>query len=198
MKKTGCLIAGIVFLVLLLGLGGCGVGRYNALVRQSEGVDGAWAQVDNVLQRRADLIPNLVETVRGYASHERQVFENIAEARSRLAGATSPAEAARANDGLSSALSRLLAIAEAYPELKADRSFLALQDELAGTENRIAVERKRYNDTVRDLNATLKQFPTNLYAKLFGFDPREYFEAAPESREVPRVDFGAGGAGQAP
>ncbi len=193
MKKTGCLIAGVVFLVLLLGLGGCGVGRYNSLVRQSEGVDAAWAQVDNVLQRRADLIPNLVETVRGYAAHERQVFENVAEARSRLAGATSPAEAARANDGLGSALGRLLAIAEAYPELKADRSFLALQDELAGTENRIAVERKRYNDAVRDFNATLKQFPTNLFANLFGFTTREYFEAAPESREVPQVDFGGGG-----
>jgi LemA protein len=176
-----------VLLVLVIG---CSVvGRYNRLVTLSETVDASWAQVENVLQRRADLIPNLVETVKGYAAHEREVFEQVAEARSRLAGAASPAEAARANEGLTSALGRLLAIAEAYPELKANENFARLQDELAGTENRIAVERRRYNETVRSFNTTIQRFPDRLVAGLLGFTQREYFEAAEGAREVPKVEF---------
>jgi LemA protein len=183
-----------VVLLLVLLMGGCAVvGSYNSFVSLNESVNGAWAQVENVLQRRADLIPNLVETVKGYASHEREVFENVAAARARLAGAATPAEAAAANAGLTSALGRLLAIAEAYPELKANQNFQHLQDELAGTENRIATERMRYNDVVRDFNQRLKRFPGNLIARAFGFAEREYFEAAEGAAQVPRVDFGGAG-----
>jgi LemA protein len=192
MTKVGCIIAAVVLLLVLL-MGGCAlVGRYNQLVTLNESVDNGWAQVENVLQRRADLIPNLVETVKGYAAHEREVFENVAEARSRLAGAATPAEAAAANAGLTSALGRLLAIAEAYPELKANQNFQQLQDELAGTENRIATERMRYNDVVRQFNTQIKRFPNNFLSGLFGFAEREYFEAAEGAEQVPRVDFGTG------
>jgi LemA protein len=181
------LAGGVVLLGLIVG---CSlVGRYNRLVTQNETIDAAWAQVENVLQRRADLIPNLVETVKGYAAHEREVFEAVAEARSRLAGATTPEEAARANAGLTSALGRLLAIAENYPDLKANQSFIRLQDELAGTENRIAVERRHYNEAVRAYNTAIRRFPDRLVAGLFGFAAREYFEAEEGAREVPRVEF---------
>jgi len=187
---TGCLIVvGVLALVLLIA-GGSLVGTYNSLVARNEQVTNSWAQVQNVLQRRADLIPNLVETVKGYASHEKEVFERVAEARGRLAGASTPAAAAAANAGLTSALGRLLAIAENYPTLKANENFIRLQDELAGTENRIAVERMRYNDAVRDYNAYIKSFPTALYAGSFGFRPEKYFEAPPEAQKAPRVDFG--------
>jgi len=186
---TGCLVVvGVVLLVLLV-LGGSLAGVYNRLVTQNEQVKNAWAQVQNVLQRRADLIPNLVETVKGYASHEKEIFETVAEARSKLAGATTPREAATANAGLSSALSRLLAIAENYPNLKANENFIRLQDELAGTENRIAVERMRYNDAVRAYNTAIKSFPTNLVASVFRFGEREYFEAEEGAKEVPKVKF---------
>ena len=174
---------------MLLIAGGSLVGIYNRLVGQNEEVNKAWAQVQNVLQRRADLIPNLVETVKGYASHEKQVFESVAEARSRLAGAASPREAAAANAGLTSALGRLLAIAENYPTLKANENFIRLQDELAGTENRIAVERMRYNEAVRAFNTMIKRFPAKFLAGLFGFGPREYFEAEEGAKEVPKVKF---------
>ena len=186
---AGCLVVvGVLVLVLLIA-GGSLVGIYNRLVGQNEEVNKAWAQVQNVLQRRADLIPNLVETVKGYASHEKQVFESVAEARSRLAGAASPREAAAANAGLTSALGRLLAIAENYPTLKANENFIRLQDELAGTENRIAVERMRYNEAVRAFNTMIKRFPARLLAGLFGFGPREYFEAEEGAKEVPKVKF---------
>ena len=186
---TGCLVVvGVVLLVLLV-LGGSLAGVYNRLVTQSEQVKNAWAQVQNVLQRRADLIPNLVETVKGYASHEKEIFETVAEARSKLAGATTPREAATANAGLNSALGRLLAIAENYPNLKANENFIRLQDELAGTENRIAVERMRYNDAVRAYNTAIKSFPTNLVASVFRFGEREYFEAEEGAKEVPKVKF---------
>jgi LemA protein len=186
---VGCLVLGGVGLLIVLILGAALVGQYNALVSSNEAVDAAWAQVENVLQRRADLIPNLVETVKGYAAHEKEIFTQVAEARSRLAGAATPAEAAAANAGLSSALGRLLAIAEAYPDLKANQNFIRLQDELAGTENRIAVERKRYNDQVRVFNTSIKRFPTRLLAGMFGFTERDYFEADQSAREVPKVDF---------
>lgn len=186
---VGCLVLGGIALVIMLVVGGALVGQYNALVTSNEAVDAAWAQVENVLQRRADLIPNLVETVKGYAAHEEEVFTRVADARSRLAGATTPAEAAAANAGLTSALGRLLAIAEAYPDLKANQNFLRLQDELAGTENRIAVERMRYNNQVRTFNTAIKRFPTRLLAGLFGFSERDYFEADQGAKEVPKVDF---------
>lgn len=167
------------------------VSQYNTLVKEREAVDGAWAQVENVLQRRADLIPNLVETVKGYAAHEKQIFTDVAEARSRLLSATGPAATQEANRGFESALGRLLAIAERYPDLKANQNFLALQDELAGSENRIAVERKRYNDQVRDFNARIQSFPTSVLAGIFGFDRRTYFEADEGANKVPKVEFKA-------
>lgn len=184
----GCTALGILALVVLI-MGLWGVSAYNRLVVANEGIDGAWSQVENVLQRRADLIPNLVETVKGYAAHEKQIFEEVANARARLAGAASPLEAAAANAGLSSALSRLLAIAENYPQLKASANFTRLQDELAGSENRIANERRVYNEMVRNYNATLKRFPTNTIGSFFGFKPREYFEAEPDAQQVPEVKF---------
>lgn len=186
---AGCLIvAGIVLLVLAAG-GMLAASLYNRLVAQDEQVTSEWAQVQNVLQRRADLIPNLVETVKGYAAHEKEIFESVAEARGRLAGATSPKEAAAANAGLTSALGRLLAIAENYPNLKANENFVRLQDELAGTENRIATERMRYNDAVRLFNTSIKRYPAVFFARIFGFHEREYFEAAPEAQKVPEVKF---------
>ena len=186
---TGCLIVvGVLALVLLIA-GGSLVGTYNSLVARNEQVTNSWAQVQNVLQRRADLIPNLVETVKGYASHEKEVFERVAEARGRLAGASTPAEAAAANAGLTSALGRLLAIAENYPTLKANENFIRLQDELAGTENRIAVERMRYNEAVRAFNTSIKRFPANLVAGFFHFGEREYFEAEKDAQQVPKVKF---------
>ena len=188
--KVGCLIAAGVLGLAVLVVGCSLAGRYNSLVTAGENIDAAWAEVENNLQRRGDLIPNLVETVKGYASHEKEIFENVAEARTRLAGATSPAEAAAANAGVSSALGRLLAIAENYPDLKANQNFAQLQDELAGAENRIAVARKRYNDAVRNYNVTIKRFPTNFVAGLFGFAARdEYFEADEGSKELPQVEF---------
>ncbi|HUH04039.1 MAG TPA: LemA family protein [Kofleriaceae bacterium] len=181
--------AAIVGLVLIVG--GYGACKYNSMVRAHEDVDGAWAQVENVLQRRADLIPNLVETVKGYAQHERDIFTEVAQARSRLIGAQGPRESAEANQHVSSALSRLLAISERYPDLKANQNFMRLQDELAGTENRIAVERKRYNDEVRDFNKQIAQFPNRIFASMFGFDQREYFEAAEGTQTPPEVRFGS-------
>jgi len=199
MKKStiGCLaVVGILALVLLIA-GGSLVSRYNSLVTGRENITNGWAQVENVLQRRADLIPNLIETVKGFAAQERGIFEEVAQARSRLIGAmggisgapAGAAGAARADAALSSALGRLLAIAEAYPDLKSNQNFIRLQDELAGTENRIATERRRYNDLVRDFNASIKRFPNNLLASFFNFQEHEYFEAAEGAAEVPRVEF---------
>jgi LemA protein len=174
---------------LALLLGGTCVSQYNGLVRRREAVDGAWGQVENVLQRRADLIPNLVQTVKGYAAHEHEIFTAVSEARSQLLAARGPAEATAANQRLDSALGRLLAIAEAYPQLRASENFTRLQDELAGTENRIAVERMRYNDSVRAYNAHLRSFPTSLVARTFGFATRDYFQAEEKARDVPQVQF---------
>jgi LemA protein len=177
-------IGGLVVLLALLG-----ISRYNGLVQKREGVNTAWAQVQNVLQRRADLIPNLVSTVKGYAAHEKEIFEHVADARSKLVAAKTPAEATAASNQLDSALSRLMVIVEAYPQLKASESFTRLQDELAGTENRIAVERMRYNEVVRDYNQTLKTFPSSIFAGLFGFSAREYFQADAKAQSVPDVKF---------
>src|SRR5262245_42591133 len=173
---------------LLVGLAGCG---YNRLVNEREAVDSAWAQVENQLQRRNDLIPNLVEVTKGYASHESSIFEAVANARGRLLAGGSRDERIAAASDLSGALGRLLAVAERYPDLKANQQFARLSDELAGTENRIAVERMRYNDAVRAYNAYIKSFPHLLYADALGFKPEQYFEPPEEAKKVPKVDFGS-------
>jgi LemA protein len=171
------------------------VGVRNTLVTKNESVKAAWSQVDIVLQRRADLIPNLVETVKGYAQQEQTVFGDIAKARSALLSAGTPQEKIAANGQLDGALGRLLLIVENYPQLKSNENFLRLQDELAGTENRIAVERKRYNDTLQDYNTYVQQFPHNIYAGWAGFKPNEaYFAASEASRQVPKVNFSNPGA----
>jgi len=162
----------------------------NTLVTKNEAVKAAWSQVDIVLQRRADLIPNLVETVKGYAQQEQTVFGDIAKARSALLSAGTPQDKIAANQQLDGALGRLLLIVENYPQLKSNENFLRLQDELAGTENRIAVERKRYNDTLQDYNTYIQKFPNNIYAGWAGFKPNEaYFAATEASRQVPKVQF---------
>lgn len=166
------------------------VGVRNTLVTKNETVKAAWSQVDIVLQRRADLIPNLVETVKGYAQQEQTVFGDIAKARSALLSAGTPSDKIAANQALDGALGRLLAISENYPQLKSNENFMRLQDELAGTENRIAVERKRYNDGLQDYNTYIQHFPNNIYARWAGFKPNEaYFTATEGSRVVPKVNF---------
>ena len=164
-------------------------GTYNRLVTMDENVKGAWAQVENQLQRRFDLIPNYVETVKGYAAHEKEVFVKVTEARSRVAGAQNVPDKIQANNSLSSALSRLLVVVERYPELKANTNFIRLQDELAGTENRIAVERRRYNETVKAYNIRVRRFPTNIIAGMFGFEKAAFFEVPKERQEAPKVKF---------
>ncbi|HIM14345.1 MAG TPA: LemA family protein [Acidobacteria bacterium] len=186
--KKGLIALGVVLLLVFM-VAGSLTGRYNGFVSSNEQIDGAWAQVENVLQRRGDLIPNLVSTVQGFAEQEREIFIEVANARSRLAGAASPGEAAAANAGLTGALGRLLAISENYPQLRSNENFIRLQDELAGSENRIAVERRRYNDAVRVFNTNVRQFPNNLMAGTFGFDSREYFEADEAAQAVPTVQF---------
>lgn len=187
MKKSTIIL--LIVAVLLVIFGANIIGRYNQLVELETSVDARWAQVENQLQRRADLIPNLVNTVKGYAIHEERVFADIADARSRLLGARTPEAQMEANAGLDSALGRLLAISEAYPELKADTSFIRLQDELAGTENRIATERMRFNESVQTWNTTIRRFPTNLVANIMGKQAKAFFEAAPSARTVPQVQF---------
>ena len=167
-------------------LSGC---SYNRLVQLREAIDGAWAQVENQLQRRNDLIPNLIEVTKGYAAHEKSIFEAVANARSRLIGAGSREDQIAASGELSSALSRLLAIAENYPNLKADAQFARLSDELAGTENRIATERRRYNEVVQEYNTLTKTFPTVITAKVLGFGEQKYFEAPESAKQVPQVKF---------
>ena len=164
-------------------------GTYNSLVTLDESVKGAWAQVENQLQRRYDLIPNLVETVKGYAKQEREVFVQVTEARSRVGGASSISDKIGANNQLSSALSRLLLVVERYPELKSNTNFMRLQDELAGTENRIAVERRRYNEMVKTFNIKIRRFPTNIIAGMFGFEKATFFEVPKERQEAPKVKF---------
>lgn len=179
-------IAGIVVLMIGLFLWS----TYNRIVTAEQAVKSSWSQVENNLQRRGDLIPNIVETVKGYAAHEKEVFENVANARAKLAGAATPEEASAANAGMTSALGRLLAIAENYPQLKADQNFIRLQDELAGTENRVAVARRDFNNQVQGFNTLISRFPANLAAGLFGKKPWAYFEAEADKKAVPKVDFG--------
>src|ERR1700742_7087 len=188
MTKVLIIIGGIALIVLLFFSQSVGV--RNTLVQKNEAVKAAWSQVDIVLQRRADLIPNLVETVKGFAQQEQTVFGDIANARARLLSAGSPQDKIAANQQLDGALGRLLAITENYPQLKSNENFLRLQDELAGTENRIAVERKHYNDTLQDYNTYLQVFPHNIFAGWAGFKPNEaYFAASEGSRQVPTVNF---------
>jgi LemA protein len=179
----------IIVLAVIVLLGFSVMGSYNGLVSLNESVNGKWSQVDVQLQRRADLIPNLVSTVQGYAAHEQGILNNIADARSRLVGAQGVDNKAAANEELSSTLSRLLVIVENYPNLKADANFRQLQDELAGTENRIAVSRKDYNDSVQIYNAKIKTLPNSIWAGMLGFSPREYFQAEASSKVVPKVEF---------
>lgn len=184
MKKTWLIGLAVVLILAIMATSG-----YNNLVILNESVNSKWGQVENNLQRRADLIPNLVATVQGYATHEEGIMNNIAEARSRLVGAGSIADKAAANDDLSNALSRLLVVVENYPNLKADANFRQLQDDLAGTENRIAVARKDYNDAVQIYNAKIKSFPTVIWANMLGFGPQDYFKADAGASKTPVVDF---------
>jgi LemA protein len=187
--KIGLVIL-VILLILALFLGSAYVSRRNQMAIKREAVNAAWAQVDVVLQRRADLIPNLVQTVKGFAVHEEQVFSEIAQARSALIGARTPSEKITANGALDSALSRLLVITENYPQLKSNENFLRLQDELAGTENRIAVERRRYNEAVQDYNTYISLFPNSLVASLSGFTRNDaYFKTEEGARTAPKVNF---------
>src|SRR5438309_10317456 len=185
----GWIAIGIIVLLLIVGFSSY-VGARNQMVTKNAPVQAAWSQVDIVLQRRADLIPNLVETVKGFALQEQTVFGDIAKARSRLLSANTPADKIAANQQLDGALGRLLVVVENYPQLKSNENFLRLQDELAGTENRIAVERKRYNDTLQDYNTYIGLFPNSLFAGWAGFKRNEdYFRAAEAARQAPKVAF---------
>ena len=188
MKIVLIVVVALVLIGLLFGVKLMGV--RNDLVVQREAIAGAWAQVDVVLQRRSDLIPNLVETVKGFAKHETEVFSAIANARAAMAGARNPAEKIQANSQLDGALGRLLVVTENYPQLKSNENFLRLQDELSGTENRIAIERRRYNETVQKFNTNIDLFPNNIAAGLFGFQRNDaYFKTDPAARANPKIAF---------
>lgn len=196
MKKS-YIVIGILGLVILW-LVFSSIGSYNSMVTKDETVTGQWSQVENVYQRRADLIPNLVSTVKGYAAHEKETLEGVVNARAKATSTTIDAnnlDAAAlqkfqaAQDGLSSALSRLMVVVEKYPDLKANQNFLELQAQLEGTENRIANERKKFNETAQDYNTYIRKFPKNLYAGMFGFEKRAYFEAQAGADVAPKVEF---------
>ena len=187
MKKST--IAIIVVVVILIAIFAGLVSSYNGVVSLSEEVDNKFATIDTMLQRRADLIPNLVNTVKGYTNQEQAVIDSVTDARAKLAGANSVGEKANADQELSTALSNLLVVVENYPDLKSSQNFINLSDELAGTENRIATARKDYNDAVREYNTKIKRFPTNIVSGMFGYGEKEYFQASEGSEEVPTVDF---------
>jgi LemA protein len=190
--KLGLIALVIVGFLVIVGLvlGGSLVGSRNELVQEREGIKGAWSQVDVVLQRRADLIPNLVETVKGFAKHEETAIDSVTSARAALGGAQTPKEKIDANAKLDTALSRLLVVVENYPNLKANENFMRLQDELSGTENRIAVERRKYNETVQKYNTDIELFPKNIAASIWGFKREDaYFQADAASKQAPKVKF---------
>jgi LemA protein len=183
-------IAIIVVAVLLLMAGGCVVGQYNRLISADQSVKSRWAEVDNQLQRRNDLIGNLVESVKGIATQEQVVFGDIANARAAMSGARTPAQSIEAGRAMDSALGRLLVVVENYPQLKSNEQFQQLMDEVAGTENRLAVARQRYNNEVQGFNTLIKRFPTNVYASMFNFKEAPYYQVPEAARAVPKVDFG--------
>lgn len=183
-KSTGIIIGVIVILAIIFGT------SYNSMLNLDEDVDAQWAQVENQLKRRADLIPNLTNTVKGYAEHENETLTKLAEARSGFDNAKSIEDYEKANEKMDGAIDSLNVVVEAYPELKADKSFENLQVSLEGTENRIATERMRYNELVRDYNKKVKRFPTNIISGFMGFDQREYFGVSEKDKEAPEVDFG--------
>jgi len=174
-------------LLLLAVMHGCST--YNGLVSRDEAVDNGWANVETVLQRRYDLIPNLISTVKGYAAHEKDLFEEITRLRSQWSQAKTPDEKVQAAGAMEGVLGRLMVVVESYPDLKANQNFLALQDELAGTENRISVERRRFNEAVRAYNTAIRRVPGRFFASHFGFERRTAFEAAESAAEVPKVEF---------
>lgn len=196
----GCLVVAAVVIIIAISIYAWGVRSYNNMVQMEEGVKEKWSQVENVYQRRLDLIPNLVETVRGYASHEKETFQVVTEARAKLGGMVNIGEEVlndpalfqqfqQAQASLSGALQRLMVVQENYPELKANQNFLTLQDQLEGTENRIAVERKRFNETARAYNTYIKQFPRAFLANMFGFSQKPYFQATEGAEVAPQVEF---------
>ena len=184
MKKIIIIVAVLVALLGISLLTG-----YNNLVAMNEGVNGKWSQVENQLQRRSDLIPNLVGTVKGFAAQEKAVIDSVTNARAKLAGAQGPADKAAANNELSSSLSRLLVVVENYPQLKSDRTFVGLMDELSGTENRLTVSRRDYNDAVQGYNTAVQTLPTRIFAGALGFKQREYFRAEEGAKHLPKVTF---------
>ena len=191
MTKTtrNLVIACAVIVIILFSFYSFFKGTYNTFVTLDETVKASWAQVENQLQRRYDLIPNLVETVKGYAKQERDVFIDVTKARSQVGGAGNIPDKIKANNALSGALSRLLVVVERYPDLKSNQNFMRLQDELAGTENRIAVERRRYNESVKNYNVRIRSFPANILAGMYGFSKATFFEVPAEAKTTPKVTF---------
>ena len=189
MKRFGCLIAigAVVLIAIVAGLSL--MGAYNSLVTKSQAVDAQWAQVETQYQRRYDLIPNLVNSVKGFMTQEKAIFDDIANARTKYGQANTPNDKAAAASEVETTLGRLLVIMENYPQLKSDTLVVQLMDELAGTENRISVERRRYNDLVRDYNTAIKTFPTNMIAGMFGFTEKAYFQSVSGADQVPKVEF---------
>ncbi len=190
--KKGCLISVVAVVLFVLLIGGCVGGKYNGFVRQDENVNRAWGNVETVLQRRYDLIPNVVNTVKGFASHEKELLTEVTRLRSQWGAAKASgntAQSVKTAGMLESALGRLMVVVEKYPDLKANQNFLALQEELSGTENRISVERRRYNDAVASYNQSIRNFPGNLLANVMGFERKEAFESTPEAATAPVVEF---------
>lgn len=189
MKKAGCFIAIGIVVVVILAIGGWLMGTYNSLVTQSQAIDAQWGQVETQYQRRFDLIPNLVNSVKGLMAQEKAVFDSIAQARTKYGSATTANEKAAAAGEVETALGRLLVVMENYPEIRSSTAVVGLMDELAGTENRISVERRRYNDQVRTYNTSVKTFPTNMIAGMFGFGEKEYFKSVSGADKAPKVEF---------
>jgi LemA protein len=187
MKRARVILNFVVAALVVTGLSGC---SYNKFTTQEEAIKASWGEVQNQLLRRNDLIPNLVETVKGYAAQEKEIFTRIADSRARLAGAKTPEETIAAANEQSSALARLLVVVENYPNLKSDANFQRLMDELSGTENRIAVARGRYNERIQEYNTTRRRFPSNVTAKIFGFGEYPYFAAPTDAQQAPKVNFG--------